>query len=318
MELITRALLVMDGNYVRKWYSHLVEDGFEGNFYSINFSALVDHIGSMIEKDFGSRCVFTAKKLYMGTNSKVDSLNQDFYRALDDGGIQKNTFPLRTHDEEGRAALKEEACDTTIVFNTTKEFYSTMRENRFDTLVLFAGDGDLTPLVEGLKSEGVKSVVVYYDFRSIFNNTRASQKLLESADKVINFGAFLTERVDKQIMAIFKPIEKPADFDNNRMFYDAPVKSRVIVKKRSPEFAGNGYRAPVYELYTKEEIKKAVEEIPRRDADGWVLVALLGKYLEATTGKALPIGTKLKDLLMLHNDIFETKEVPAYSVRIRR
>ena len=74
----------------------------------------------------------------------------------------------------------------------------------------------------------------------------------------------------------------------------------------------------MYELYTKEEIKKAVEEIPRRDADGWVLVALLGKYLEATTGKALPIGTKLKDLLMLHNDIFETKEVPAYSVRIRR
>ena len=319
MERLTRALLVMDGNYVRKWYSHLAEDGIEGNYYSINFGALVDYIGTVIEKDFGNRCAFVAKKLYMGTNSKVDVLNQDFYRALDVGGIQKNTFPLRTQDEKGRAALKEEACDTTIVFNTTKEFYLTARENRFDTLVLFAGDGDLTPLVEGLKSEGVKSIVVYYDFRSCFNTTRASQKLLESADKVINFGAFLVERVNKQVMSILEPLEKPLGSGVSTILYDSPTKNRtVVVKKRNTEFMMNSYRTPVCELYTKEELEKAVREIPRRDEEGWVLVALLGKYLESTTGKVLPMGTKLKDLLILYGNIFETKEVPAYSVRIRR
>lgn len=33
MENITRAMLVMDGNYVRKWWTHLAEEGFENNFF---------------------------------------------------------------------------------------------------------------------------------------------------------------------------------------------------------------------------------------------------------------------------------------------
>lgn len=313
MENITRALLVMDGNYVRKWYSHLAEEGIEGNYYSINFSALIDYVGSVIEKDFGSRCVFTAKRLYMGTNSEVDVKNLSYYRALDEAGIQRNTFPLVSREQDGHAGLKEEACDTTIVFNTTKDFYSATRENRFDTLVLFAGDGDLTPLVSGLQSEGVKVVVVYYDFKTFFYITRASQKLLESADKVINFGTFLTERVNKDIMAIFKPIERqPAE-------PYASAAHKVVVFKRSSAQnlrpAKNSLDS--FGIYTKEEISQAIDFLSKDD-DGWVLVAALGKYLEAMTRKTLPPGTKLKDLIIRYATSFETKDVPAYSVRLRR
>lgn len=293
MENITKALLVMDGNYVRKWYSHLAEDGFEGRYYSINFNALTDYLSTVIEKDFGTRCVFSAKRLYIGTNSEVDSRNLNFYRSLDDAGIQKNTFPLRIRDEEGRAALKEEACDTTIVFDTAKDFYSTTRENRFDTLVLFAGDGDLTPLVLGLKAEGVKCVVVYYDFKTPYGNTRASQKLLESADKVVNFGSFLTERVDRKIISIFTPIESAPDTRDSFL-------PSVLVG-----------------IYSLSEVKKAVMEMPKRDADGWVLVGPLGKYLEKTTHKVLPPGVKLKEILNHFDSVFETKDTPAYSVRIK-
>lgn len=309
MESITRALLVMDGNYVRKWYSYLAEDGIDGNCYSINFSALIDHISSVIEKDFGSRCVFTAKRLYMGTNSEVDVKNQSYYRALDEAGIQKNTFPLRGREQDGHSALKEEACDTTIVFNTAKEFYSATRENRFDTLVLFAGDGDLTPLVSGLQSEGVKVVVVYYDFRNFSYVTRASQKLLESADKVIDFGTFLTERVNKNIMAIFNPLEcQPVEH------YAMPGHKVVVVRK---SLNPNLRLVNSFGVYTKEEISQAITSLSKAD-DGWTLVAPLGKYLEVTTHKTLPPGTKLKDLINRYSMDFETKDAPAYSVRLRR
>lgn len=309
MDDITRALLVMDGNYVRKWEEHLADDGIEGNFYSIQFGALIKYICSLIEKDFGSRCVFTAKKLYMGTNADVDLRNQSFYRALDDAGIQRHTFPLRAREEIGRAALKEEACDTTIVFNTTKEFYSATRENRFDTLVLFAGDGDLTPLVEGLHAEGVKTVIVYYDFKTPLSITRASQKLLESADKVINFGSFLTERVDKNVLAIFKELEKdnpPSPVPEQD--HIVPGRRIVVVKKKTLSAS---------EPYTEQEIIAAICSVPQKSTDGWVLVAQLGKYLEYRTKKLLPPGVKLKDVLNKYPETFETKELPAYSIRIK-
>ncbi|MDE5797460.1 MAG: NYN domain-containing protein [Treponemataceae bacterium] len=304
MDNISRALLVMDGNYVRKWETHLSEDGIEGNLCSIRFDSLINYVATVIGKDFGCRCVFTAKKLYMGTNADVDAQNQHFYRMLDDAGIQRHTFPLRMQDERtGRVALKEEACDTAIVFNTAKEFYSASRENRFDTLVLFAGDGDLTPLAEGLHAEGVKVVIVYYDFKTPLSVTRASQKLLESADKVINFGALLTERVDKNILAIFADAEKPA----------APQRKRLVLSLAKDRGTKS---APLYAAYTRSEIIGAIQSLPQRDKDGYVLVAQLGKYLEAKTGKLLPPGTKLKTILEQHTADLETKELPAYSVRI--
>lgn len=320
MENITRAMLVMDGNYVRKWWTHLAEEGFESNYYSIDFSNLIKYIGSVIEKDFGCRCVFVAKKLYMGTNAEVDLKNQKFYRALDDAGIQKNTFPLRNRDDlSGRAALKEEACDTTIVFSTAKDFYSAARENRFDTLVLFAGDGDLTPLVSGMQAEGVKTVVVYYDFTTPFSTTRASQKLLETADKVVNFGSFLTERVNKDIISIFKKLENPltdaGPFQNSSSY--EPRKPVVVIKRKSAsDFINEKYPYCTRTPYTYMELVDAVCNIPKKDADGFVLVAQLGKYLEYKTGKTLPPGVKLKDLLHIYSSSFDTKEIPAYSVRL--
>lgn len=320
MENITRAMLVIDGNYVRKWWTHLAEDGFESNFFSIDFGNLIKYTGSVIEKDFGCRCVFVAKKLYMGTNAEVDLKNQKFYRALDDAGIQRNTFPLRNREDlSGRAALKEEACDTTIVFNTAKDFYSAARENRFDTLVLFAGDGDLTPLVSGMQSEGVKTVVVYYDFATPFSTTRASQKLLETADKVVNFGSFLTERVDKDIISIFKKTEKSETerFLLKTSSSSESKRSVVIIRRKmhpdlTVEKSPYGARSP----YSYQELAGAVNDIPKKDEDGFVLVAQLGKYLEFKTGKILPPGIKLKDLLNLYSSCFETKELPAFSVRL--
>lgn len=311
MEDITRALLVMDGNYVRICDQHLENDGFEGNFYSIRFDNLLKHVCTVVEKSFGHRCVFSAKKCYMGTNEIVDVQNREFYRALDTAGIQRITFPLRSRSESSpRSALKEEACDTTIVFNTTKEFYSTTKENRYDTLVLFAGDGDLTPLAEGLKAEGVKIAVIYYDFSTPLSVTRASQKLLETADVRINLGNLLTERVDPEIISIFE--KKSKAITQGIMGRNVPHASETETSSKNTQVRFVIVRK---QPYTKEEILNAISSIPKKDADGYVLVASLGKYLEHQTGKSLPYGTKLKDVLQHYRETFETKELPAYSVR---
>ena len=72
MEDIARACFVIDGNYTRKGFSHLAQDGIDGNYYSINFSALTEYTASLIEAETGTRCVFSDKKVFMGTNAEFD------------------------------------------------------------------------------------------------------------------------------------------------------------------------------------------------------------------------------------------------------
>lgn len=53
----------------------------------------------------------------------------------------------------------------------------------------------------------------------------------------------------------------------------------------------------------------------RQDQDGWVLGAQLGKELEGILGHKLPI--KLRPELEKYPTVFETKDSPAFSVRLR-
>ena len=55
----------------------------------------------------------------------------------------------------------------------------------------------------------------------------------------------------------------------------------------------------------------------RKDDDGWALVAQLGKSIEYKMGAKLPFGTKLRAEIARYPKTFETKEVPAFSVRVK-
>lgn len=178
MDGIARAVFIIDGNYTRKGFAHLAEHGIEGRFYSMDFVALSDYVASVVEAQTGLRCVFAEKKVYMGSNAQLDSLNQAYYRALDEARFSRSTFTLRSPDgQSAYPTLKEDAVDTTIAFEVAKNFYSVPRDDRFNTLVLYAGDGDLVPVVRGLRSEGVRVLVIYYDFKTATSTTRASQAL---------------------------------------------------------------------------------------------------------------------------------------------
>lgn len=294
MEQIARTEFIVDGNYARMGFSHLAERGIEGRFYSMDFTALTEYLATVVAQYTGLRCVYSEKKVFMGSNATLDSKNGTFYRTLEDAGFTRSTYTLRNPEQQvHRPALKENAVDTTIVFEAAKSFYTKTREDRFNTLVLYAGDGDLLPLVKGLQAEGVQVFIVYYDFKSGSSVTRASQALLEAADKVVSMASLLDERVSRQIKAIFQPLGEPHLKEGI-----APM----ILPTKS---------------LSKDLLVSCVKSCSQ-DSEGWVLGALLGKEVEEKLGGKLPAGVRLRPELEQYADTFETKDSPAFSVRLRK
>lgn len=304
MQSIARTQFIIDGNYTRKGFAHLAMHGIEENFYTMDFTALATYVASVVEAETGLRCVYCEKKMYMGTNAQTDLGNQSYYRALDEAGFTRSTFNLRSSDSKSPyPALKEEAVDTTIAFEVAKTFYSKPREERFNTLVLYAGDGDLVPVVQGLQADGVRVFVIYYDFKTTTATTRASQALLEAADKVISISSLLDERVSKQIKSIFRHSEIPSLSIADTISFWAESEREEKASK------------PDTFILTREILEEQIEEC-RQDGEGWVLGAQLGKQIEQVMGCKLPV--KLRPELEKYPKVFETKDSPAFSVRIRK
>lgn len=304
MQNVARTQFIIDGNYTRKGFAHLAMHGVEDNYYIMDFVALATYVASVVEAETSLRCVYCEKKVYMGTNAQTDLGNQSYYRALDEAGFTRSTFNLRCLDSKSPyPALKEEAVDTTIAFEVAKTFYSKPRDERFNTLVLYAGDGDLVPVVQGLQADGVRVFVIYYDFKTSTATTRASQALLEAADKVISISSLLDERVSKQIKSIFRPTEFPL-----RSITEA---ISLMVESEREEKASK----PDTFVLTREILEEQIEEC-RQDGEGWVLGAQLGKQIEQVMGCKLPV--KLRPELEKYPTVFETKDSPAFSVRIRK
>lgn len=305
MEQLTRIQFVADGSYGRKIYNYLSE-GIDLISYSINWDKLLDYASSAIEKIDGRRCIFTKKVFFIGSNPEYDKANIDYYRSFESVGIQRISFPLRSaQNKDGRFAYKEDAVDTSLVFSVAKDFYTSKTEDRFDWLVLLAGDGDLVPLVQGLTTEGVRTLVIYFDFSTPFGTTRASQGLLESASKVISMENLLRERVDPDAKAVFSQKEK-LNSDAEETFQR--IKNTII------EASAYDY----LKTLSANDIENAIERNTRKDPEGWVLVAQIGKQLEMQLGAKLPYGMKLRTEIEKYPEMFETKEVPAYSVRLRQ
>lgn len=304
MEQLTRIQFVVDGSYGRKIYNHLSE-GIDLISYSINWDKLQNYAAAVIEKADGKRCIFTKKVFFIGSNPEFDEENIPYFHSLETSGVQRISFPLRSvQSKDGKPAYKEEAVDTSLVFGVAKDFYTSKTEDRFDWLVLVAGDGDLVPLVQGLSTEGVRTLVIYFDFSTPLGTTRASQGLLEAAEKVISMESLFKERVDPGAKAIFTAAEK-SENEKETEDFSTVSKSAFVIKRTSDTITAN-------------DIENAIMSSYRKDAEGWVLVAHLGKTLEMMLGTKLPYGVKLKAEIAKYPEKFETKELPAFSVRLRK
>lgn len=89
--------------------------------------------------------------------------------------VEKKGFEVVTY--ERNAAGKEKKVDVAIAHSITKDAYTKVNKNDAE-IVLVAGDKDYVPVIEDLKSEGYRIVVVFWD--------HAAKELRDSASKFIS------------------------------------------------------------------------------------------------------------------------------------
>lgn len=354
MDYVYKVALHIDSNYAYHVAGYLAHGLLPDEKITINWkrflSYLTGYIGDILRSE---NVVIPEKFYYTGSFVSADMARQAYFHELESAGINRVSFPLRSAN--AGQGLKEDAVDTTLVFNATKNFYSVPKDDRIDFLVLFAGDSDFVPLINGLKQEGVKTIVVYYDFVNGDTITKAAQNLLETADHVINMESLVKDRVNEEVKAIFE--RSPKDF-SSKDFSSRDFGSWESLGTDYRTVGGSYQNQSRPQGYTQEEHtpKKIVHRTPimtaprtitfrrrtlpfdesvyyygevtesmlinainacKQDEEGYALVAEVGKALEDILGKKLPGNRKLKTIITGFGPRFETKDAPAFSVRVQ-
>lgn len=89
----------------------------------------------------------------------------------------------KRNNEDGKETHKIKEDDIQLALQMQKDAY----ENKFDTALLFSGDGDFVPLPEYLKEKGKKVKVVYFEDSISISLLRACKfKGLKIDKKILN------------------------------------------------------------------------------------------------------------------------------------
>jgi uncharacterized LabA/DUF88 family protein len=94
--------------------------------------------------------------------------------------VERKGFEVKTYDKN--AAGKEKKVDVAIAHRMTKDAYTRIDKNNSE-LVLVAGDKDYVPVIEDLKAERFRVVVVFWD--------HAASELKQSVTKFISLNQWL-------------------------------------------------------------------------------------------------------------------------------
>ena len=94
--------------------------------------------------------------------------------------------------------------DVALAIESIADYYEARDENKYSYFVILAGDSDFVPLINKLKSYGIKTILVYMDFTNGSNVTKCSQVLLEKVDERIDLQILINERVDPVRMNVLK------------------------------------------------------------------------------------------------------------------
>ena len=190
--------LMIDGNYT--FHIHKYIKNF--NKY-IDWEAFKEFIKEYILRTENqvAQIVFDSK-YFVGTEKHTTDADRDFlYNTLDHADIRKIANQLKSNGNKG---LKEDAVDVALAIESIADYYEARDENKYSYFVILAGDSDFVPLINKLKSYGIKTILVYMDFTNGSNITKCSQVLLEKVDERIDLQILINERVDPVRMNVLK------------------------------------------------------------------------------------------------------------------
>lgn len=94
--------------------------------------------------------------------------------------VERKVFEVKTYDRS--LSWKEKKVDVAIAHAMTKDAYTKIDKANAE-IVLVAGDKDYMPVIEDLKSEGFRVVVVFWD--------HATQEVKQAATKFISLNQWL-------------------------------------------------------------------------------------------------------------------------------
>ena len=194
--------LMIDGNYAFHIHKYI-----KNNNKYIDWNAFKEFIKDYILRTENQvdQIVFDSK-YFVGTPKHTTDTDRDFmYNTLDHSDIRKIANQLKSNGSNG---FKEDAVDVALAIESIADYYEARDENKYSHFVILAGDSDFVPLINKLKSYGIKTILVYIDFTNGSEVTKCSQILLEKVDERIDLQSLLTERVDTIRMNVFKKYEK--------------------------------------------------------------------------------------------------------------
>lgn len=281
-----KAHVYIDGNFTVHIHKYLAKTQKK----TINWPRLIEYIKERITKEEQRTCVVESH-FFVGTGTLTTDTERDFlFNSMEHAGITKHATPLKEKVSGG--GLKEDAVDTNLVFFATQDFY---KREKYEYLVLLAGDSDFVPLMRGLAAEAVKTFVIYMDFEDKeLGTTRTAQTLLENADVRESIETLLRERVDERIRGIFA--------EHSPQGAGLPAqKGRGTTKAKSAPQGASPSRDDAASPFTRKQLEAAIRQEQAKVCDGrneYVLLSSVGTILNEVTKKNM--HGKLRSLISRH------------------
>lgn len=279
--------LMIDGNYTFHIHKYI-----KNNNKYIDWDAFKEFIKDYILRTENqvAQIVFDSK-YFVGTEKHTTDADRDFlYNTLDHSDIRKIANQLKSNGNKG---LKEDAVDVALAIESIADYYEARDENKYSYFVILAGDSDFVPLINKLKSYGIKTILVYLDFTDGSNITKCSQVLLEKVDDRIDLQILMNERVDPIRMNVLR---KYSSNRNNTVLNTTQFNNRSI-------------------KITWDNIFSAMDRCNHL-AEGYVLCAELGlKLKEMLRIEKLP--DSLKNILEKYDNKLDFIQEP-YQVKLKR
>ena len=305
-----KANLYIDGNFTVHIHKYLAKKFGK----TIDWDRLIEFIKDRISKEEQKICILKSQ-FFVGTGIKTTDPERDYlFNSMEHAGITKHATPLRQKVSGG---LKEDAVDTNLVFFATRDYYN---DDKYDYLVLLAGDSDFVPLLKGLSSEAVKTFIVYIDFEdNELGITQTAQTLLDISNIRENIESLRLERVDEKIKSIFidytGSFEK-SDLDTSSKNETAIFSKKSIVKNKNSDQKASAPKAP----FTKEQLLEAIKEKQNNSCNGkndFVLLSQVGLLLKTKTGIKLhgKVATTIEKAFPNEFDIDKT-QIGAEKIRL--
>lgn len=264
-----KANLYIDGNFTVHIHKYLAKEFKK----TIDWNKLLEYIKDKISKEEQKQCLLQAQ-FFVGTGKTTTDIERDYlFNAMEHARIIKHATPLKNKSSGG---LKEDAVDTNLVFFATQDFY---KKERYDYLVLLAGDSDFVPLAQGLSDEGVKTFVLYMDFSDeSLGTTKTSQYLLELTNTRVDIESLRRERVDEKIKSIFIDYNDPPQNKNDL--------STNQTGKKTTNDKMTSFNCP----FSKEQLIDSIKFIQKKFCGGsndYVLISQVGLVLKEHIGSRL-------------------------------